>query len=97
MAGRETISRGELQRRMLAALAAEEPAGAFTFDIDRCVPDAAGCNWYPLAQLASWSGNVDRNLAAFRRVRARLSADFNLPEHEPADPALAATADASVA
>jgi hypothetical protein len=97
MAGRETISRGELHRRMLDALAAEEPGGAFTFDIDHCEPAADGCNWYPLAQLAAWRGDVDRNLAAFRRVRVRLSADFNLPEHEPADPALAAAADAPAA
>jgi len=97
MAGRETISRGELHRRMMEALAAEEPGGAFTFDIDRCEPAADGCNWYPLAQLAAWRGDVDRNLAAFRRVRARLSADFNLAEHEPADHALAGIGDASTA
>ncbi|HSU15621.1 hypothetical protein [Longimicrobium sp.] len=88
---RETISRDELHRRFTEALAAEAPDGGFAFDLDRCVPGADGCNWYPLAQLGDWRGDVDRNLAAFRRVRARLAESFNLPAHDPADSALTGT------
>ncbi|MBV9108711.1 MAG: hypothetical protein JO306_04860 [Gemmatimonadetes bacterium] len=82
--GREMIGREELHARFTRALADEAPDGVFTFEIDRCVPGPDGCNWYPLASMASWKGNVERNLAAFRHVRAWLAADFNLADAEPA-------------
>ena len=81
---RETIGREELHARFTRALADEEPDGVFTFEIDRCVPGLDGCNWYPLASIATWEGDVERNLAAFRRVRVRLAADFNLADGERA-------------
>jgi len=80
--GLEMIGREELHARFTRALADEAPDGVFTFEIDRCVPGPDWCNWYPLASIASWKGNVERNLAAFRHVRAWLAADFNLADAE---------------
>jgi hypothetical protein len=80
--GREMIGREELHARFARGLANEEPDGVFTFEIDRCVPGPDGCNWYPLASMASWKGDLERNLAAFRHVRTRLAADFNLTDAE---------------
>jgi hypothetical protein len=81
---RETITRSELHQRFVAALADLAPDGVFTFEIDRFAPTPDGCNWYPLASMAGWQGNVSHNLDAFRRVRHRLAADFNLADDEPA-------------
>ena len=80
---RETVSQAELHRRFLDALKeAGRSDSVFVFEIDRKSPGADGCNWYPLASIALWRGDVLANLAAFRQVRERLSTLYNL---EPAD------------
>lgn len=83
---RATISRAELHQRFSAALAAH-PSGAhgtFVFDIDHKEPDADGCNWYPLAAIQHWGGDLTANLAAFRVVREDLAREFNVEESGPA-------------
>lgn len=81
---RETISRAELLRRFHEALS-EHPqgrGGTFVFEIDAKDPGPGECNWYPLASLQLWTGDLRANLAAFREVREQLSARYNL--HVPA-------------
>ena len=79
---RNTISRAELHARFSAALAAHPAAGdgTFVFEIDVKEPDADGCNWYPLASIHHWTGDLNANLAAFRAVREELCRDFNVEE-----------------
>jgi hypothetical protein len=72
-------------------LAREAPDSTFVFDIDRRTPGADGCNWYPLASIGGWRGELSASLAAFRRVRERLAEAYLLAESdEHAEPALAA-------
>ncbi len=79
---RNTISRAELHQRFSAALAAHPSArnGTFVFEIDVKEPDEDGCNWYPLASIHHWTGDLKSNLAAFRAVREELCRDFNVEE-----------------
>ena len=83
---RQTVSRADLHRTFSEELARLAPEGSvFVFEIDRKEAGADGCNWYPLASMASWRGDVSANLAAFRTVREHLSARYALhPEPEPA-------------
>ncbi len=87
---REAVSRAELHRMFVDALAAQEPESMFVFEIDRRAAGADGCNWYPLASMGAWRGDVSVNLAAFRRVRERLSHEYNLAEADAAEMAGAA-------
>ena len=83
---KQTVSRAELHRKFseeLARLAPED--SVFVFEIERKEEGAEGCNWYPLASMASWRGNVSANLTAFRAVREHLTDRYDLhPEPEPA-------------
>jgi len=84
---RQSVSRAELHRRFSEELARLAPEGSeFVFEIDRKEEGTDGCNWYPLASMASWRGNVSANLTAFRAVREHLSARYALhPEPETAN------------
>ena len=73
---REAISRAELHRIFMDELLREAPGSGFVFEIDRRQMAADGCNWYPLASIGSWKGDLTANLNAFRRVRERLSRDY---------------------
>lgn len=79
---RQTITRAELHSRFSAALAAHPAGGtgAFVFEIDSKEPGSDGCNWYPLAAIQHWAGDLQANLSAFREVRESLSRDFNVEE-----------------
>ena len=79
---RDSLSRDELQRIFSEQLSREAPGSVFVFEIDRRVAGEDGCNWYPLASIGSWQGDVVANLVAFRRVRERLSREYNLEEVE---------------
>lgn len=79
---RNTISRADLHSRFSAALASH-PAGSggtFVFEIDRKEPGDDGCNWYPLASIHHWTGDLQGNLAAFRAVREQMAREYNLDE-----------------
>lgn len=80
---RETISRTELHRRFGEALAAGG-SGTFVFEIDTKEPGENGCNWYPLASIQQWTGDLMSNLALFRRVRAELEEAYNVETGAPA-------------
>lgn len=79
---RDTISRAELHQRFSAALAAHPLAGTgtFVFEIDSKELGDDGCNWYPLAAIHQWTGDLKSNLAVFRLVREELSREYNLEE-----------------
>jgi hypothetical protein len=80
---RDAVSRAELHRIFIDELAREAPACVFVFDIDRRKPGADGCNWFPLASIGGWEGELNASLAAFRRVRERVARDYLLAD-EPA-------------
>ena len=86
---RNAVSRAELHRMFVEALAAQAPQSVFAFEIDAREAGADGCNWFPLAAMGAWRGDVSANLAAFRRVRERLAHEYNLIETEA--PAAAAS------
>ncbi|HET7232206.1 MAG TPA: hypothetical protein VFJ16_19520 [Longimicrobium sp.] len=88
---RDAVSRAELHRIFMNELAREAPDAVFVFDIDRRTPGADGCNWYPLASIGGWRGELTASLAVFRRVRERLAQDYVLAESDE----LAATAGAA--
>jgi hypothetical protein len=83
---KQTVSRADLHRKFSEELALVAPEGSvFVFEIDGKEEGSDGCNWYPLASIASWRGDVSANLAAFRTVREHLTARYELrPEPEPA-------------
>jgi hypothetical protein len=83
---KQTVSRADLHRKFTEELARLAPEGSvFVFEIERKEEGSEGCNWYPLASMASWRGDVSANLAAFRTVREHLSARYDLdPIPEPA-------------
>ncbi len=85
---RQTVSRADLHRAFTEELARLAPEDSvFVFEIEPKEEGSDGCNWYPLASMASWRGNVSANLAAFRAVREHLSARYDLhPVPEPASP-----------
>ena len=85
---REVLDRAELHGRFMEELR-RHPDGAkgeFVFEIDHRPEGAGGCNWYPLATIELWRGDLMRNLAAFAEVRDRLAARYNV--RTPADAAL---------
>lgn len=77
---RDSLSRAELHRIFSEQLSQEAPGSVFVFEIDRREAGPDGCNWYPLASIGSWQGDVVTSLVAFRRVRERLSREYNLEE-----------------
>lgn len=50
----------------------------FVFEIDEKPADPAGCNWYPLASIELWRGDLMGNLRVFGQVRERLCARYNV-------------------
>ena len=94
---RETVSRTELHRLFSEALATRDDVSGsvFVFEIDHRIPGPDGCNWYPLASMGAWKGDVMANLAAFRAVREALSTRYNVePAEDDALDAVGAAADA---
>jgi hypothetical protein len=77
---RESISRAELHRRFSEALAADATGGTFVFEIDVKEPGPDGCNWYPLASIQHWTGDLMANLALFRTVRAEMERAYEVEE-----------------
>jgi hypothetical protein len=77
---REVLDRAELHALFMAELRGHPRAAGseFTFEIEEKLDDAGGCNWYPLASLEQWRGDLMGNLAVFREVRERLCARFNV-------------------
>jgi hypothetical protein len=90
---REVLDREELHGRFVDELRRHPDAAGseFVFEIDDRLDEAGGCNWYPLAAIELWRGDLMRNLATFREVRDRLAARYNVltsadahPVEEPA-------------
>lgn len=81
-----TLSRAQLHARFAEELERDAPAGSvFVFEIERKETETDECNWYPLASMGSWRGDVMASLAVFRQVRERLSAVYDLdPAESPA-------------
>ena len=77
---REVLDRAALHGLFMEELR-RHPQGAegeFAFEIDHRPDGAGGCNWYPLATIELWRGDLMRNLAAFRDVREQLAARYNI-------------------
>jgi hypothetical protein len=77
---REVLDRADLHARFMRELRAHPNAAGseFVFEIDYKPEGPGGCNWYPLASIELWRGDLMRNLAAFRDVREHLSALYNV-------------------
>jgi hypothetical protein len=85
---REVLDRTELHGMFMQELR-RHPDGAkgeFVFEINHRPEGVGGCNWYPLAAIELWRGDLMRNLAAFRDVRDQLATRYNL--RAPADAAM---------
>jgi hypothetical protein len=87
---REVLDRAELHARFMDELHRHPDASGseFVFEIDYKPEGPGGCNWFPLASIEAWRGDLMHNLAVFREVRERLSARYNVAP--PATAALAA-------
>ena len=83
---REIVTREALHRLFAEALAARPgvEGSVFVFEIDHRIAGPDGCNWYPLASIGAWRGDVTANLTAFRAVREALSARYNVEAAEDA-------------
>ena len=79
---RDSLSTADLHRLFSEHLSREAPGSTFVFEIDRRPAVGDGCNWYPLASIGAWRGDIVANLVAFRRVRERLSREYDLEETE---------------
>ena len=77
---REVLDRDDLHALFIQELARhpEGAAGEFVFEIEYRPEGPGGCNWYPLANIEAWRGDLMQNLSAFRQVRDHLSARYNL-------------------
>ena len=77
---REVLDRAELHARFMSELRRHPDAAGseFVFELDHKPEGPGGCNWYPLATIELWRGDLMRNLRAFRDVRESLSARYNL-------------------
>lgn len=77
---REVVDRTELHARFLSDLRRHPDAAGseFVFELDYKPEGPGGCNWFPLATIELWRGDLMRNLRAFRDVREALSARYNL-------------------
>lgn len=87
---RENISPDELHRLFMHLLAEQRPGSRFVLEIDACERVGDGCNWFPLASMGAWQGDVTENLAAFRRVREMLSQRYDISPAREAVPAASA-------
>lgn len=89
---REVLDRAELHARFMAELLRHPDAAAsrFVFEIDQKPEGPGGCNWYPLATIEQWSGDLMQNLRVFRDVREQISARYNLALADAAESSLAA-------
>lgn len=77
---REVLDTDELHTLFMDALR-RHPDGAhgeFAFAIEHRPEGPGGCNWYPLANIEAWRGDLMRNLAAFRAVRDDLAARYSI-------------------
>jgi hypothetical protein len=85
---REVLDRAELHGLFVEELRRHPDAAGseFVFEIDHRPESVGECNWYPLATMELWRGDLMRNLAAFRQVREHLAARYNVlaPAEEPA-------------
>lgn len=77
---REVLDRADLHARFMAELRRHPYAekSEFVFEIDYKPEGPGGCNWYPLATIELWRGDLMRNLSAFRDVRESLAARYNV-------------------
>ena len=93
---REALDRAELHARFTSELRRHPDAAGseFVFELDYKPEGPGGCNWYPLAAIEQWRGDLMGNLRVFREVREQLSARYNLA---PPSPAGLAEADAVAA
>lgn len=91
---REVLDRAELHARFMSELGRHPDAAGseFVFELDHKLEGPGGCNWYPLATIELWRGDLMQNLRAFRDVRESLSARYNLspPADAPAPGIVAA-------
>lgn len=87
---REVLDRAELHARFMDELRRHPDAAGseFVFEIDYKPEGPGGCNWFPLASIEAWRGDLMHNLTVFREVRERLSARYNVAP--PATAGLAA-------
>ena len=88
---REVLDRAELHALFIRELRGHPDAAGseFVFEIDDRPESPGGCNWYPLASIEMWRGDLMRNLRIFSEVRDRLAARYNVvrAEHPAAVPA----------
>jgi hypothetical protein len=85
---REVLDRGALHGLFMEELRRHERGaeGEFVFEIEHCAEGLGECNWYPLATIELWRGDLMRNLAAFRDVRDRLAARYDVSPAAAAHP-----------
>lgn len=83
---REVLDRADLHARFMDELRRHPYAAEsrFVFEIDYKPEGPGGCNWYPLATIELWRGDLMRNLAAFRDVREQMSSRYNIVPPTPA-------------
>lgn len=83
---REVLDRAELHARFMSDLRRHPDAAGseFVFELDYKPEGPGGCNWYPLATIELWRGDLMQNLRVFRDVRESLAARFNLAPPSPA-------------
>lgn len=84
---REVLDRAELHARFMNDLRRHPDAAGseFVFELDYKPEGPGGCNWYPLATIELWRGDLMQNLRVFRDVREALSARYNLVPPAPAE------------
>jgi hypothetical protein len=77
---REVLDRAHLHALFMKELRRHPDAAEseFIFEIDYKPEGPGGCNWYPLATIELWRGDLMRNLKVFREVRESLSARYNV-------------------
>ncbi|HEX6039761.1 hypothetical protein [Longimicrobium sp.] len=77
---REVLDRGHLHALFMTELRRHPDAAGseFIFEIDYKPEGPGGCNWYPLATIELWRGDLMGNLKVFREVRESLSARYNV-------------------
>lgn len=77
---REVLDRAELHARFLDELRGHPDAAGseFVFEIDFKPEGPGGCNWFPLASIEAWRGDLMGNLRIFREVRERMASRYNV-------------------
>lgn len=84
---REVLDRGHLHALFMKELRRHPDAAGseFVFEIDYKPEGPGGCNWYPLATIELWRGDLMRNLTVFREVRESLAARYNVVPPAPVE------------